>query len=570
MTSLDALIQQHADRRTAVGAAVAVLQGGEITYAGGFGVTSVADGGVAVTPQTLFAYGSISKNVCAVLIMRLVEEGRLRLDAPIVEFLPGLRFSRNEAYGRRVTLRHLLSHTSGLPMAGKYWGPRDPDALRRSVFEQVAHFAFLAEPGTMHLYSNMAFCVAGHVAEAVTGRPYDDLAQAYVFDPLRMERTTFDPSVAMTYPIALPHEDGPDGEPRVVHRMTLNASGHPSSFALGSITDLANLARMYLHDGRFDDRHFLEASSVAEMERLHASRRIAGAAHPLAHASAGYGLGFSLGSYRGRRTARHGGMTPGYNCFFDLFPDDGAGVVLLTSHPRDEPLMELVAALYDHALGLPHEGIVFLDAPPAMPLDPDRMRRLGGTFVCVDTGDVAAVVVTADGLVLEHQEVSLPLVHIGGDAFYAPASATSRLPVAFAIGRDGRVSHVMIRGEPYHPVEIDPAFVPDASLLRSYVGLYRDPSNANDEDMVSVRLEDGVLHVAEGSDEALTRAIGERSFLGKNGMGLFEFEDAAAGEAKVLVRGRATRYFPADEQAYRDRGVVRYLVDVPASQPRDG
>jgi CubicO group peptidase (beta-lactamase class C family) len=561
--AIDDLIREHVERRTAVGAAVAVLQGGEITYAGGFGVTSVEDGGVGVTSQTLFAYGSISKNVCAALIMRLVEEGRLLLDAPVVEYLPALRFVRNEAYGRRITLRHLLSHTSGLPMAGKYWGPRDPDALRRSVYEQVAHFSFLAAPGTMHLYSNMVFCVAGHVAEAVTGRHYDDLAQDYVLDPLRMARTTFDPSVAMTYPVALPHEDGPDGEPRAVHRMPSNASGHPSSFALGSVTDLANLASMYLNEGRFDDRVFLEASSLAEMQRLHASRQVAGAAHPLAHVSAGYGLGFSVGEYRGRRTARHGGMNPGYNCFFDLFPDEGAGFVLLTSHPREEPLMSLVAALYDHVLGLPHEGIAFLAAPTARPLDRDRMRRLAGTFVSVDTGDLVSIVVTADGLVLERREVSLPLVHIGGDAFYAEASPKVRLPVTFDLGGDGEVGHVMIRGEPYHPVDIDPAFVPDARDLQSYVGLYRDPSNAADSEMVSVRVEDGVVYIAEGGEEAPTSAIGERRFLAHLDMGSVEFEDTTVSEAKVLVRGKATRYYPVDELAYRDDKVVRYLVEVP-------
>jgi hypothetical protein len=72
-------------------------------------VTSFEEGGVPVTPQTLFAYGSICKNICAALVMRLVEEGRLHLDRPIVEYLPDLRFTNNETYGRQITLRHLLN-----------------------------------------------------------------------------------------------------------------------------------------------------------------------------------------------------------------------------------------------------------------------------------------------------------------------------------------------------------------------------------------------------------------------------------------------------------------------------
>jgi hypothetical protein len=96
------------EKQAALGAAVAILQGGEIVYLGGFGTTSIEEGGVQVTPQTLFAYGSIGKNLCAVLIMRLVEQGLLQLDTPIVNYLPTLQFSDRER-GRKVTLRHLLS-----------------------------------------------------------------------------------------------------------------------------------------------------------------------------------------------------------------------------------------------------------------------------------------------------------------------------------------------------------------------------------------------------------------------------------------------------------------------------
>ena len=65
---------------------------------------------------------------------------------------------------------------------------------------------------------------------------------------------TYDPVVAMTYPVALPHERGPDGELGVIHRMAYNVSGNPSSFGLGSVSDLARLAQMYLDGGRFSDR----------------------------------------------------------------------------------------------------------------------------------------------------------------------------------------------------------------------------------------------------------------------------------------------------------------------------
>lgn len=102
------------DQQAALGAAVALIKGGEVIYSGGFGTTTVAEHGVKVTPRTLFYYGSICKTLCATLIMRLVEQRQLALDTPIVHYLPDLHFS-NPTYGQKVTLRHLLSHTSGLP-----------------------------------------------------------------------------------------------------------------------------------------------------------------------------------------------------------------------------------------------------------------------------------------------------------------------------------------------------------------------------------------------------------------------------------------------------------------------
>jgi len=142
--------------------------------------------------------------------MRLVQQGKLDLDTPVVDYLPGFAFS-DPALGRRVTLRRVLSHTTGLPPAGKDFGPRDPDALKRFVREEIAGYAFVAEPGAVHLYSNTAFVLAGYLAEVVTGKYYERLMHELVFSPLRMERATFDRTVAMTYPLALAHEQTEDG-----------------------------------------------------------------------------------------------------------------------------------------------------------------------------------------------------------------------------------------------------------------------------------------------------------------------------------------------------------------------
>lgn len=558
---MDALIQSHIDSGSALGAAVAILKGGEIDYLGGFGVTTVEEHGLPITPMTLFGYGSIAKNICAVLIMRLVEQGLLDLDVPIQQYLPDLTFS-NAAYGRRITLRHLLSHTSGLPCAGKEWGPRDLDSLRRSVYEQVALYEFVSEPGVVHLYANTVICVAGHVAEAITGKFYDDLLAEHVFEPLGMTRSTFDPTVAMTYPIALPHEEDVNGTLRTIHQMRRNASGNPSSFGYTTASDLANLAKMYLNQGRFSDQQFLSAASVAEMQCSHCDRRTVGVAHPLATLYQGYGLGFEVGNYRDRRAAGHGGMGMSYNCFFYLFPDDQAGVVLLTNYCDDPKLMNLVGALYDYALDLPHRGLVPIEKPATEPISlrPEQMQEYVGTYVWIETAEQATIEISLGELLLIRGGNRYTLIPLGDDRFYAEAGEFYRPTVAFARNGEGEIIHVLINGEPYHPLTIDTTLEPDLALWQSFAGVYKDPTNCNLNEVFHVRIQDNTVIFVEGDEERAGLPVNQYTFLSK--LGFYEFLDGPAGK-KILRWGKAARYYPVDVETLDSKGVVKFLVDVP-------
>ncbi len=253
---VEQLIQPHIEAGDILGLSLAVIQGNDIVYSGGFGKTSTEESGVLVTPNTLFALGSVCKTLCAVLVMRLVEEGKINLDTPVIEYIPELKFS-NENLGKKVTTRHLLSHTSGLPAFGKTWGSRDPDSLKRFVLEQVPYYTFFAQPGAIYLYASSAFCIAGYVAEVVTGRYYEDLIRAYVLDPLSMTRTSFDPTEILTYSVALPHDKMDDGSLKVSHQIPYNVCGNPSGFAYGSILDLTQLAKIFLNSGRLSNESLL-------------------------------------------------------------------------------------------------------------------------------------------------------------------------------------------------------------------------------------------------------------------------------------------------------------------------
>lgn len=347
------------------------------------------------------------------------------------------------------------------------------------------------------------------------------------------------------------------------HKVPYNVSGNPSGFAYGSVIDLANLARMFLNGGRFAGRQFLTPASIAEMHTQQASRYIDASAHPLAHLNRGYGLGFYTGEYQGRRAARHGGVSQSFNCFFDLFPDDRAGVVLLTNYSQEEALMELFSALVHQALGIPDKGIVFLAKPAsqAPAVDDSLLQSFCGAYLDVESGDLVKVSSINGGLRIEWKGKSMPLVGYGGGQYYAEVSEKYRLPVAFVENAQGEVVCVTVSGMPYFPFQSDLSIQPDLQVLKSYQGIYKDPSNSSPDELFFVDVQDDGLYITEGDHRAPAKAASTRSFLSE--LGFIEFEDTAQSDMKVLIRGKSTRYYPLDAEEYRRNQVFKYLVDVP-------
>lgn len=545
MKDISNLIQPSIDKSEIMGAAVAILQDGQIVYTGGFGQTTIAGHGIPITDKTLFVYGSIAKNVCAALIMRLVEQNLLDLDRPILTYLPDLEFS-NPLYGKRITLRHLLSHTTGLPSAGKDFGPRDTDALRRFVYEQIPHYKFLAEPGIVHLYSSTVLCIAGHIAEVVTGKYYDDLVRELVFEPLQMTRTTFDPTGAMTYPLALPHEVNTQGEVSVSHKLMINASGNPSGFGYTCATDLANLAQMYLNDGLFGGDQFLTPESVKEMQKMERSCLTDQAIPPHGHGFLGYGLGFEISQYRGKEMVGHGGIQLSYNCTFRLFPNENAAVVVLSHYAPMGAGWQVMKSLFDYALDLPKpKSLKAIDyRPELISLKEKELQQYVGSFLNVEVGHLVKFSVDQERLLLEELgEESKILDAVGKHQFCSIIEELYLQPITFAENDNGAITHVMIGGEPYFHIKLNDVLQPDLHQWEVFEGVYQDPSNKNIDETLSIRIKDNELFVSEGSNEFKMHPIDHHSFLTE--IGLIEFEgDFEDKGSIILMLGKAVCYYP--------------------------
>lgn len=450
------------------GAALAIVHDHKLVYARGFGVTSIEDGGMPVTPGTIFRIGSTSKPLTTTAIMRLVAAGTLELDTPIDEILPDLELSVPGAV-KAVTLRKLLSHMAALPTAAEHYGSREAAGLRQGVYSDIAGYPLIAPVGKIWSYSNPGINLAGYIAERVSGQPFTQLMQELVFDPLNMKRTTFDPTIAMTYPLAQSHTLNADGNLEVDHHYADNTMHYPSGFVMSTVLDLANFAMMHLSGGSFDGQPILAPELVAEMHTPQVR-------FPSINDD-GYGLTFSSYNYKGVRLVGHGGRISSFASSFEMVPETGTAVIILANN----------AALWG-----PHEGELthfildgLLDLPaevPALPtIEPNRALWEGyvGTYVGANSG-AADIVREGDTLSLVWQGQTLPLNAVRPDLYVAQMPDGKTMPVSFTMEGETAAEYVNILIESGYLLSLerldtDPNFQPNPRSWEQYTGTYENP-----------------------------------------------------------------------------------------------
>ncbi len=195
VAKIEALVEETMARINLPGFALAVVKDGNLAYAKGFGVTSL-DGGEPVTPQTVFQWAESSMSLTAMAVMQLVEEGKLALDAPVIDYVHYFKLT-DERY-QEITVGQLLAHTSGIPDSGdamadweNFMPEYDGGALERWIRGDLAQKGLLFAPGTGWEYSDVAYALLGAVIGAASGQPYEAYMQEHIFTPLAMNKSTF-------------------------------------------------------------------------------------------------------------------------------------------------------------------------------------------------------------------------------------------------------------------------------------------------------------------------------------------------------------------------------------------
>jgi CubicO group peptidase (beta-lactamase class C family) len=318
------------------GASLAVVLGDDVREAAS-GVVNI-DTRVEATPDSIFQIGSITKIYTATLIMQLVDAGRIDLDAPARTYLPELRFGDASA-ADAVTVRHLLTHTSGID--GDFFDDfgRGDDCVERYV-AACERLPSLFAPGAMWSYCNAGFVVLGRIVERLTGTTWDRALRTCLLDPAGLRATVTLPEEALMFRAAAGHFLDPSLSITRAPRWDMPRSQGPAGSNVCATTrDLLAFARLHMDGGvAADGKQLLSPAAVCAMQEPWAtlpSQPGASADH--------WGLGWMLFDWSGRRVVGHDGGTIGQQSSLRLLPDERFAVALLTNtSPSGGAVAELV------------------------------------------------------------------------------------------------------------------------------------------------------------------------------------------------------------------------------------
>lgn len=366
------------DQHKVPGAALGVLFDGKEEH-GIFGVTDVKTKN-AVTGDTLFAAGSLTKVYTGTAIMRLVDQGKLDLDATVRTYLPDFKL-KDPGVASRVTIRHLLTHTMGCwaEDISETTGSGD-DALARYVAEVVPTFGQVFPLGEFFSYNNICFSLMGRLIEVATGKTYRTAIRELLLDPLGMKSSTFEPKEILRGSHALGHFEGPKGTeiatPTFLPRVT-----DPPGGLWTTTREQMKWARFHLGGGGpLLSRHSLE---------LMRTPQVAVPGIPSLH----MGMDWFVQDIAGTQLVFHNGDTFGLHTVFVLAPSRGFALVLLTNSlggsatelpVLNQALQEYLGLGLEASRGGLNPASTLPTGTQTVSVPPDRLAQYAGRYSTPD------------------------------------------------------------------------------------------------------------------------------------------------------------------------------------------
>jgi CubicO group peptidase (beta-lactamase class C family) len=323
----DAWAEYRATRREQPGVSIGLVYDQELIWAKSYGYADLVNKTTA-TPSTAYRIASLSKVFTATAILQLRDTGLLQLDDPVAKHLDWFRLQDKHPDSSVITIRHLLTHTSGLPreLDALYWDEMDfPD--REAFVKMLQEASTILPRETKFKYSNVAFGVLGLLVEAVSEQNYSDYVTENIFAPLGMTASRVLPPKDMPA-LATGYKYRKPGKPRIEEPFTDLAAMVSAGNLASTVEDLAKFLALQFREGPAGGAQILKGPTLREMQRVHWLDP---------EWEGGRGLGWGILRLNGRTLIGHGGYVPGHTTTITADPKEKFAVIVLTNAGDGEP-----------------------------------------------------------------------------------------------------------------------------------------------------------------------------------------------------------------------------------------
>ena len=430
------------------GVSAAIVHDQRLLWTGGYGVADIASRRPAV-PGTIYSICSISKLFTGVAVMMQRDAGRLRLDDAVTKHLPWFTINPAEGESGPLTIEGLLTHAGGLPRESdyEYWtGPGFAFPTREQVLQRVSGQTMLYPSETFWQYSNLGLTLAGEVAAAAAGQPYEVLARTGILEPLGLASTTPDmPAAELGKRLATGYSAlGREGRRQPVPFFSAKGIAPAAGYA-STVEDLARFASWQFRLLANGGTEILKATTLRDMQRVHWID---------ADFTNSYGLAFAVWRSGDKTFVGHGGSCPGFRSQLLIKPDELMATVFM-ANAQGVDARQYTQRLYD-IVG-PIVASAGKDSVRLVPQAADRsLNAYLGTYASTFSNTETAVVHWEDGIAM----LSLPTTD--------PMNALAKLrragehtfrrvrkdgapgePIVFEMGPDGKAQRYVQHSNSY-------------------------------------------------------------------------------------------------------------------------
>lgn len=438
------------------GTAVGLAEQGELRYFHGFGLADNTEDAKALTPDTVFGIGSVTKSFTCVAIMQLQDAGKLSVHDPVIKYLPELH-TPNEAYTREMTIHHLMTHTAGFPPLDTLVG-----AMKRSIVEGEdiksfssglefdlekaeeintkeefmayigkLNYEFLGAPGTEFSYSNDSYAMLGLIIERVSGISYEQFVQDHILVPAGMKNSAFlvedlpeEAEVATLFTRKSPKDGGEVyRSPSWWDSPSMRAAG----FLKSTIHDLLRYTEIFRTGGMVGENRLLSPESVQAMMTPHFSISPFQA----------YGYGLFVANCHDGTLVEHGGAVKGVAAQIFVLPERGlTGAVLMNTDGG--PMADLMHGILNATNGRSPNTVPF--QYPDYEISVNALATFTGEYRSSE-GATVSVEIEENELVAKSNGTNIPLRSVGEDSFVMKRGETDMF-IRFVRDEAGEVTRM--------------------------------------------------------------------------------------------------------------------------------